>query len=244
MRFCPECGQQVKVTTAFCGGCGSRLPPQMATGSSPYAQPGGETRAAPPGGTPATTARWGQPPLYGLRPTSPGRSRQWLVVGLVLLMVGVAVLATWWFTSRQPNDAVPSGPVASASAQSTSTGGVPLTTATIGPPSVVPTEPQTAPPTASVAATAPGGAPVPSGSYILVLDSLEQTRYSAQDALQRAAGIPGGVAVVDSSTTPGLRAGYWALVSSRYFGSEAEARRGCSQFGRDPSGACYPRRIG
>lgn len=103
-------------------------------------------------------------------------------------------------------------------------------------------------PTTRDAAPTHGGAvtSLPSGSWITVLDSLEQSRYSLAEARSRAAGLSRGayvVAVVDSTAVPGLNSGYWAL-SVTGSSSQSEARAVCGQLGRNAGGNCYPRQIG
>lgn len=92
-------------------------------------------------------------------------------------------------------------------------------------------------------ATEPAPAQYEWGTWILVLDSLEVDRYSYDEAVARA-GDSAGLTVVDSSTVPGLRPGYWALVSRASYSSKGSASTHCADFGRVASGACYPRRIG
>ncbi|GAB97931.1 hypothetical protein KILIM_089_00010 [Kineosphaera limosa NBRC 100340] len=102
--------------------------------------------------------------------------------------------------------------------------------------------PTAAPPTA-VAPAPPGRAPsYRTGDYLLVLESLPINQYDYASAQARA-GRP-GLTVVDSGTVPGLNPGYWAVVSTAGYSSERAARAACSDFGRTPSGACYPRRVG
>lgn len=80
------------------------------------------------------------------------------------------------------------------------------------------------------------------GSWIIVFRSLEQDRYTAEEALQQSADFPGSV-VVDSSSIPGLRAGYWAISSVGY-STQQEARDSCADFGLELGGECYERQIG
>ncbi|GAB47120.1 hypothetical protein MOPEL_003_01460 [Mobilicoccus pelagius NBRC 104925] len=85
---------------------------------------------------------------------------------------------------------------------------------------------------------------MPSGTWILVLESYPKGRYSADDARAKERGVPGPTTVVDSSLTPGLRPGYWAVVSDEWFSTKPEANRACGVFGRSASGACYARLVG
>ncbi|WP_226344383.1 hypothetical protein [Agilicoccus flavus] len=78
---------------------------------------------------------------------------------------------------------------------------------------------------------------------MLVLESLPKSTYSLASANATAARI-GSASVLDSSTTPGLNSGYWAVVHDTYFSSKSAATAWCSSHSRSVGGACYPRRIG
>lgn len=80
------------------------------------------------------------------------------------------------------------------------------------------------------------------GSWLTVLDSLPQGQFSLDQARSRAGELGSGLVVVDSSSTPGLTPGYWAVVVPQ-LKSESAARAMCAQYGRTPSGACYGRHV-
>ncbi len=112
--------------------------------------------------------------------------------------------------------------------------------------------PAPAPAPATVTVTAPPAdsptyttseSQLPYGSYVLVLDSLPKSRYSLESAYGTARRI-GGATVIDSSKTPGLNSGYWAVIDDGYYWSQSAAKAACAQHGRGVGGACYPRRIG
>lgn len=215
MRYCPNCGAQVSQGT-FCGQCGASL---TATGAADAHQ----SDSSP---YPAETA------------TSRASSRA-LPIGLALVVIGLLALGVWWFVAGRGQQPVPSSGAVAPTASSTTTAATPggSTSAPEG------TETPTGAASGSTTLPAPGGASAPAGSWILVLDSLNQSTNSLEVANTRAAGIPGSV-VVDSSQTPGLNGGYWAIVSKGYYGSKDAASADCGTYGRSASGACYPRRIG
>lgn len=114
-----------------------------------------------------------------------------------------------------------------------------------GTPAVTTTEVVVAEPAPAPAAAADDVADVlPTGHWILVLESKEQSRYSLADvrALAAADGAP-GLLVVDSSATPGLKAGYWAIVYGS-FATKSQASDSCYHVNRSAGGRCYPRYVG
>lgn len=100
-------------------------------------------------------------------------------------------------------------------------------------------------PTASSSTAPAGPATAPSGKWVLVLESLPQastTLPQADAQAQRLSTEDRSVLVIDSSATPGLNAGYWALVLMP-FETRARAAAACADMGRALGGACYPRHI-
>lgn len=218
----------MKVTCRRCGG--------PLTGDS-CAVCGVEDR--PGAGASTGPGSWSSTPLYRR-----DRRRLPLMVAALLFVGGLLLIAGWW-ASRQGVEAWlqrPTGPA-----------GAPTPTQVAAPSapragSATPTE---ATPVPKVTATVtpspvdrPGRAAVADGSWILVLDSLPQKSVSAAEARSRPQDIQGNVTVIDSSLTPGLNPGYWAIVSAEGYPSEAAARAACADFGRRPSDDCYPRRVG
>jgi hypothetical protein len=84
------------------------------------------------------------------------------------------------------------------------------------------------------------------GRWVAVLDSKDKTDTTLAEARAQAAQIAGAwgvpVDVFDSSTRPGMRPGYWALVLASFDSNEA-ARAACASVGRVPSDACSGRQI-
>lgn len=167
--------------------------------------------------------------------------------GLVLLGLGAG--GTWLLTGRgdsgvQPAAAatspVPGGQPAGAEAAGSTPTGEPAPTSDPTPPDYTDWTNIESPATVMVN---PGQNPgYPSGSWILVLDSLPVTQFTYDQAVGRAAALPNAV-VVDSSTVPGLKPGYWAITSNAWYGTAREASGRCPDYGRVASGACYPRKV-
>lgn len=85
---------------------------------------------------------------------------------------------------------------------------------------------------------------VSTGNWILVLESKEKSRYSLADVRSMANEMgSSGLLVIDSSETPGLNGGYWAIVYGS-FSSEETARDSCGDVGRSAGDGCYPRYVG
>ncbi len=80
------------------------------------------------------------------------------------------------------------------------------------------------------------------GEWILILDSLDIGTYTFEQAVSHASGLGPAVAV-DSSTVPGLRPGYWAIVSRTSYPSSDEAQSHCGDHGREASSACHPQMV-
>ena len=86
----------------------------------------------------------------------------------------------------------------------------------------------------------------PEGSWVTVLASLDQDETTLAKARARARGLStseASVHVLDSTATPGLNPGYWALVLMPY-ASRTKAVAACATVGRSAGGTCYPRLIG
>lgn len=84
---------------------------------------------------------------------------------------------------------------------------------------------------------------LPTGSWLLVLESMPKSRYSQSEAWSKASSV-GSAVVIDSSRVSGLNSGYWAVIADRYFESKSAASGTCSSYGRSVGGECYPRRVG
>lgn len=98
----------------------------------------------------------------------------------------------------------------------------------------------TSTPSAASPATAPDGA------WVTVLASLNQDEVTLAKAGARARKLSTSKAkvyVLDSTKTPGLNPGYWALVLMP-FPTRAKAAAACSAVDRSVGGTCYPRLIG
>lgn len=158
--------------------------------------------------------------------------------GLALSVVGAAAVRLM--------DEPP--PVAAATAPPLTAPQIP----TAADPAATAPEESTAPsePAATVTVTVPRPAAPPPDSYVpaphtyvLVLDSLAQRSYSLRAAERAAADLGPVVEVVDSTTTAGLKSGYWALVVPG-FRSETDATWLCPDFDRNVGGTCYARYIG
>lgn len=97
------------------------------------------------------------------------------------------------------------------------------------------------------AAQAPGVPDVlPVGAWVTVLESLDKGQVTLADARATAdqIAVNGRVPwVADSSVTPGMNPGYWALVDPAPYDSQATAAAVCALYGRQGGGTCYPRRI-
>lgn len=94
--------------------------------------------------------------------------------------------------------------------------------------------------------SAPSGpARAPVGKWVLVLESLPQARTTLKEANAQARRLSTeqrSVLVIDSSATPGLNSGYWALVLLP-FETRVQAASACADMGREVGGSCYPRHI-
>lgn len=239
---CPSCGVDVTRDDRECPLCGTTLtpdtPPTESTGSvtTGSSQAAGHARASAP---------------------RPRRVAPLLAVGLVLVGIGIvlgAVLLGYGRPSTNPATPLAAGSSNSAASAPSETTPIPDTVDSSPSETEPPSEEtstddtETSPSVTETGADVSGATgPTPAqyawGTWILVLDSLEVDRYSYDEAVARARAFS-GVTVVDSSTVPGLRPGYWALVSRDSYSSKGSASERCADFGRVASGACYPRRIG
>lgn len=87
---------------------------------------------------------------------------------------------------------------------------------------------------------------LPAGAWVTVLESLEQPKTSLAEARATASQVSaeGGrpVYVLDSTRTPPLVPGYWAVVAGPH-ASEADALANCAIFGRSVGEECYARHL-
>ena len=85
---------------------------------------------------------------------------------------------------------------------------------------------------------------LPSGSWILVLDSLDKRKYDLREANIEAEILSGSwhVEVLDSDAIAGLNGGYWALAVTGFSG-RSDTTRACEDLGRSVGGSCYPRQV-
>ena len=127
MSFCTQCGQPVRGGTPFCTSCGARLrpadtPPSPSEPPPPSVPPPPSEPlppSEPPVPWPVITADESPPPR-GLpadhRPPS-GRRRfpGWLLITVAVVVV-LAGVAAWYFTTRHPTTPAASGPTSSAQA--------------------------------------------------------------------------------------------------------------------------------
>lgn len=213
-NVCPQCSTSLPSGAVFCGECGHSV--------------GGSAPAKP--AAPSPTAA----PL----PAQAGSSLP-KALGAVLAVGGLVALGAWgWLATRSDDGAKSASAVAAAPPQVT-------VTQVVTPPAgqSTPAAPQESG-AAALSNTVPGPAIAPSDSWILVFDSLEQSRYSVDEAEARSNNVSGSTMVVDSSQTPGLRSGYWAVVSADWYPTKEAAESACAQHGRPVSGSCYGRRIG
>lgn len=81
------------------------------------------------------------------------------------------------------------------------------------------------------------------GVWVLVLESYPKDQYTLAQARELASAISWNVSVIDSSTTPGLNSGYWAVINGNYQ-SEDTARESCYVVDRTVGDKCYPRYVG
>lgn len=116
-------------------------------------------------------------------------------------------------------------------------------------PSPAPTPTPTVTPTPTPTATTPAPGVVtslPAGSWITVLDSMAKSRFSAEQALARAAEFSrNGVTatVVDADAIPNFNRGFWA-VSVIGHASRADANAVCGTLGLSVGNNCYARQVG
>ncbi len=241
MDRCAACGAPSS-GQAFCAACGSDLRGQAA---------GAHWQAA-------ATAYPGQsgypaPGYAGYPQAQPQRSPVWVAVAGALVLAGLACIVAWFALGR--TEARPAAAPAQVAATPAPTQApsvaVPAATPAPGGQANAPAPaPATVTSSVTVAPAAPREEPVytttesqlPYGSYVLVLDSLPKSRYSLASAYGKAGRIVSAT-VIDSSNTPGLNSGYWAVIHERYFWTKSDATSWCSSHGRSVGGSCYPRRL-
>ena len=219
-KFCAGCG--AAIVSGVCSGCGAPVARPQDSGVSyteaSYASSYLDPPPPPPPSAPPA------PPV-----TSPGSgSRPGLLVVLVVagvLLLG-AVIGVFSVLLRNQNGtdvAASRTPTQGSQAQ-----GIPAPQDGGGGEAVPPPVAQ-----ADV---------VTDSTWVLVLESYEQDRYSLDYARARAAEISPGTLVLDSSATVGMNSGYWAVVYGSWSNKEA-ARDSCYQVGRSAGGTCYPRHL-
>ncbi len=143
-------------------------------------------------------------------------------------------------TTRRPPWQIPAVVIALVAVIVAAAGGLGLIS-TADRPGVEPgQQTSTSTPSAASPATAPDGA------WVTVLASLNQDEVTLAKAGARARKLSTSKAkvyVLDSTRTPGLNPGYWALVLMP-FPTRAKAAAACSAVDRSVGGTCYPRLIG
>ncbi len=228
---CSACGVAVHAAERACPLCGAFIPPHHPAAAGPT--PGGWTAS----GTRARTAHVrtmsggarGHRPLHRLAP----------LVGVAILIVALGFLVgrllldsgstTATVADTQQGVAEPQAHTPQASVDP---GPAAASVRAPDSPSRTDASPQSDGPSASFRV----------GEWILVLESLDVGTYTLRQAVSRASEL-GPVVVVDSSRMPGLRPGYWAVVSSTSYPSRKAAASHCGDHGRKASGACYPRLV-
>ena len=258
--YCPECGAATEADARFCPECGRQMPGRAAVKTQRQPEAG-----APIYASPEHSAAAG----YPVGDQGAPRNSAWpLPVAAALVLAGL-VVGGWWLMNRgqepatQPVTAVstpttqaetPNTPGATPTSASPTAPSVAQQTVFVAPPQTVTVMPQ---PERTVYV-----APEPErdsryvqendqwaglhGSWVTVLDSIPKNNMSRASARARAATLERSGApkpfVLDSSQTPGLNSGYWAIVVGHY-ATESAARSACGQLGRPVGGSCYPRQI-
>lgn len=260
---CQQCGAELAYGAAFCGSCGADT---RATSPYGHASGGDGSGGYPTGGYPSSGyGSAGYPSAgYGSGGYGPGgypppgqrRGSAALWVALALFAVGVASVVAWFALNRSSDEqpvAAATTPSASAAPTTASqpapaAGGQQNATVTVTqPPPVTVTQqaPRAAAPAAPTVVETQSGLEesLPTGSWLLVLESMPKSRYSQSEAWSKASSI-GSAVVIDSSRVSGLNSGYWAVIADRAFESKSAANGTCSSYGRSVGGECYPRRVG
>ena len=265
MGRCTACGRPVEGDWIFCRACGAdqqtqqSVRPDWPSDASPYGQAEATSYQSGPSPYPP-----GVPPYAaGQLVPAPRRSSPGIWVAAALVVAGLACFAVWLVLGRSADpEPVAAGATATSPAPpngvaSQPSGQLAVPTVTVtqplvrtvtqvapAPEAVQPAPPQAAPqqPVPPVQEPASLESQLPSGSYVLVLESFPKSKYSVGTARAKAAGL--GATVIDSSRVPGLNSGFWAVIHSRYFWNKSEAQATCSSYGRSVGGPCYARKIG
>lgn len=200
-------------------------------------------------GRPGNQAGTGPPGTPMVSPPAPGGGKPFFFVvwaAALLLTAGLVAVPGLLLSRLVPE--VQSRPDVAADGSDPGEPGVPAPDPAPGPvepvPSPSPPDRSTAAQTTSSPTFESQADAVRTGQWILVLDSKDQDTWTLDEVRRLAREQFGSrVQVIDSTQTPGLNAGYWAIVYGS-FSTEDRARDGCSEVGLTPSGACYPRYIG
>lgn len=202
--------------------------------------PGDEPPTQPPPGGPLPPPDVSLSAAEDQEPPKPKGGKGLIIAGVLGLWALVIVLALALLVPRggESADEPTEGVVTESAAPSTEPGE-----------SVGADEPTEASPTPTPSASPtptpePAVETLPSGSWILVLDSLEKHKYDLREANIEAEILSGSqyVEVLDSDAIPGLNGGYWALAVTG-FSSRSDATEACEDLGRSVGGSCYPRQV-
>ena len=223
--ICRRCG--ARAVDGRCTLCGSTqvegTTPPPVSALPPPAPPGPQVGSHPPGTARDLGYLVGSASARVAPPRLP-----------VILIAGVGAVAVTWIVGamlagqRPSTTTAPVAPPVAASASTSSPAAAPASAAATS-----------APTSSSGRATRA----LASGSWIAVLESLPKDEATEEEAVARAAAMPGGVVAVDTDHIPGLNADYWALAIVDA-PSEDSARASCARAGREVGPACYPREIG
>lgn len=217
----------------------------------PYRQQGYQPQGYPPAQQPWPAV----PPPMLPTAAAPRRTNPlpFVAAGVALLVVGAgAALAVPRLLGSGPAAAAAPAPASVSStartplAPVTPTLAAPATSVAAAPAAPVP--PAAAPVTVTRTVAVPAAADVLSGTYVMVLESLDKNTVSLTQARAKAAALASGSGrvpkVLDSSATAGMNPGYWAVVDGPH-ASESAARASCAAYGRTQgTGECYLRVLG
>ncbi|GAA1711671.1 hypothetical protein GCM10009702_12620 [Propioniferax innocua] len=202
--------------------------------------PGDEPPAQPPPAGPLPSPGGPPPPPEDQEPSKSKGGKGLIIAGVLGLWALVIVLALALLLPRggesadEPTDGVVTEPAAPSIEPSASVGADEPTEAS-------PTSSSSGAPTPS---PEPAVETLPSGSWILVLDSLDKRKYDLREANIEAEILSGSwhVEVLDSDAIAGLNGGYWALAVTGFSG-RSDTTRACEDLGRSVGGSCYPRQV-